>query len=472
MSTDDIFPDESKTYEEKLIAKKNIPLVVNKLHIRGCVKTNEKYVRSLFQPAQEAHTLQELLEAVSLSVEKLQRNGVLTSAVATCVPAEVAGAADVVIEIVEDQSTHLSTNTYIQNGKTTLETEFTKKNVFGNFENYSVKGSIGNDTSNSVDVSFVKPNVFLSHDATAKVFHFTSINQLMQSHDLKTTGVSLNFNRDALSNSLVSSSLTIGCQNRNVTNLPTQASKEIRHLAGASLKSYIEHRFTRNTTDSPTTPSRGSIIQIINEIAVLGSEHQFLKSQGAATLFYKPFKHDIIFGLDLKCGYIHSLGSRSSAVPLPDRFLLGGPGSLWGFEMNSVGPTGKHTSQTGVQPLSVVGFPQIVTNKSSSDAIGGNVLLNGNFNISSPIPKSPIFESLGARAQIFLNAGNLMNTSGDETLNAGFERFINSTKLAYGFGLKVPFLTGRVDLAWSLPLLSNSRDQNRFFQFGFTQSFK
>ena len=121
---------------------------------------------------------------------------------------------------------------------------------------------------------------------------------------------------------------------------------------------------------------------------------------------------------------------------LTDRFFLGGPLNLRGFQMNGIGPH---------------------NNKS---ALGANTYWVGGLNMYLPLPFKNVFNE-NLRVHGFLNAGNIMDKISTNSL-------LQNVRLSTGVGLVMSFGSKlRLEIGYCIPLESQPEDkQQSGLQFG------
>ncbi len=170
----------------------------------------------------------------------------------------------------------------------------------------------------------------------------------------------------------------------------------------------ITPRVTIERRDNPLNPSRGFFSEFSLEIAddflgILDSE-QFTKLSMRHSHFFRLGEH-FVFGANIRLGFAVGgvlSGFKSServALPLSERFFLGGVSSLRGF---------------GRDLLDTVG----------SDQIGGDVSINGNVEL-----RYPFVRSVGLYGAVFVDVGQLAANVTD----LRFDEF----RPTAGFGLRL-----------------------------------
>jgi outer membrane protein insertion porin family len=151
---------------------------------------------------------------------------------------------------------------------------------------------------------------------------------------------------------------------------------------GAQTSRSVIFGATRNTTDRYIDPSRGTIQSGTVQYAggPLGGDSQFLKYLLDAKAYY-PVTASTTFSWNLLWGHVISTdgGWASGEVPLFERFFLGGPYSIRGFESRSLSPTDPNTGEK----------------------TGGNKELVANFEY-----QFPLIGDIGFKGVFFLDMGN------------------------------------------------------------------
>jgi|SRR5579872_5711801 len=184
----------------------------------------------------------------------------------------------------------------------------------------------------------------------------------------------------------------------------------------------------RDRRNSPADPTRGDFENVDLAVAVkpVGSSVDFFRIfiQNST---YRPIGHRLVFARSTRFGVQTPYGStRSTDIPLPERFFAGGGTSLRGFALNQAGPR---------DPVS--GFP-----------IGGQALLVFNQDLRFPMHLPVIGDRLGGA--VFYDAGNV---------------FPSIRKISLRLSPPVPTLGSTVD-AFNRPMnvcLANCTNELNYF---------
>lgn len=212
--------------------------------------------------------------------------------------------------------------------------------------------------------------------------------------------------------------------------------------------------WARDTRNDFLLPSAGTYHAISAEIALPGSDLEYYQLSYNFEHYMRLFPW-LIFKVGADLGYGDSYGSTrskqctefdDSEVPIPGtgshcglpffrNYYAGGPGSLRGFQQNTLGPI---DSSTGLdQPL------------------GGAVKTIGTFEFYFP----KLIKASGTRASVFLDYGNVFASTSD----VSFKEFRASTGLA----LQWQSPLGPISISYAFPLKKGDNDEIERLQFNF-----
>jgi outer membrane protein insertion porin family len=267
-----------------------------------------------------------------------------------------------------------------------------------------------------------------------------------------------------------------------------------------------------DTRDVASDPSQGSLIQGTAELSLPPGTAQFIKSDmkvqahrqiGPPVLGQAGMVVSLTgnLGLAMPLGALSPLlsspadespaaGSKwlhfplsepNLHIPVADRFSLGGPLSLRGFDMNGVGPRsfsgrGHHLESHGSNRY---GRPHGYM-APIGDSLGGVGVASAAAILSVPLPFRDMSDKLsGVRAFTFLNIGSLGNPQYwaqfyCRQLGTGVMSrvpFWGAPRASAGGGISVAFAPSvRLELTYSVPLLKSDHDSTRGFQIGLGMS--
>ncbi len=211
-----------------------------------------------------------------------------------------------------------------------------------------------------------------------------------------------------------------------------------RHdLNGEQLVSQPSITLSRDTRDSLLNPTEGYYASLFSSVSpkILGSSSNYYRLEGKESFYYSLFDKAIIMMIGGKVGTVSAFNRDNNAVPVFERYFLGGGDTIRGFEYRDVSP------------------------KYNKRSIGGQTMLLLTGEVSHPI-WGPV------RGAAFIDAGNAWRNSYSidfSTINVG---------VGYGLRIQLPVINAPVRLDLGYPVVNkvkNSSDRLRFhFNVGFT----
>jgi outer membrane protein insertion porin family len=139
---------------------------------------------------------------------------------------------------------------------------------------------------------------------------------------------------------LVEGTLSYTYQIVDINNVASDASPIIQALAGKTHISMMSLSLVRDTRDKIINTTRGYRAEFITSLAggPLGGDTDYYKLEFRGSQFFPVFRfQNQVLSLVGRTGTVESYG-KSADVPFFDRFFLGGPDDLRGFEYRDVGP--------------------------------------------------------------------------------------------------------------------------------------
>lgn len=199
-------------------------------------------------------------------------------------------------------------------------------------------------------------------------------------------------------------------------------------------------------------PTAGRSQSLSFQMTVPGSELEYFRINYSGQIFF-PLTRLLNLRLRTDLGYGDAYGGTES-YPFYKNFFAGGPGSVRGYESNSLGP------RTTPSPLDPFGEP---------DPIGGNILIEASAEILFPLPF--IKDQRQIKSVLFLDAGNVFNNNClDISVNC---LDVSEGELRYTLGFAVTWITGfaPISFALSYPLNEKQGDETETFQFELGRTF-
>jgi len=213
-----------------------------------------------------------------------------------------------------------------------------------------------------------------------------------------------------------------------IDNVSALAPIQIIDQEGQTITSAVTLSLNRDSTDDSIFPTRGTKagISVTEAGGILQGDANY--TQYGANLFaYFPLPLDVVFGAKGRIGYIQA--HDGTAIPIFDRYVLGGINTLRGFRY--IGPT----------------------NPGTEDVIGGSTMLCFNFELVFPFIKDS-----GMKLVAFYDAGNAWNDN----------YYINDLRQSVGLGIRWYSPIGPLRLEYGYIVNRGGIDDNSPGRFEFT----
>lgn len=220
----------------------------------------------------------------------------------------------------------------------------------------------------------------------------------------------------------------------------TSTSLVITEQEGDSVLSSITAAINRNSTDYYQDPSSGGISKFTYEYAGLGGTEHFAKVVGSHRHFW-PLFWDTVVSLHGQIGYVYK--TTDEAIPIDEKFFLGGLRSIRGFDTREVGPKEPDLNSAG----EIIGYTFIGGEKSAF------------FNLEYLIP---ISKSLGLKGVVFFDAGNAWL---DE------EDYFQEMRYSAGGGIRWFSPLGPLRFEWGYNLDPKESEKRTIFEFSIGTAF-
>ena len=188
----------------------------------------------------------------------------------------------------------------------------------------------------------------------------------------------------------------------------------------------------RDSRDNPLNPERGSFLSLNVLVApqALGSDFDFVKEYGQVSLIYALGRSPFRWAHGYRLGLIQVFGHQR--LPFDDLFRAGGPNSVRGFDVDSLGPR-----TTNNQPL------------------GGEALIVINQELRYR-------HDTGLGAAVFYDAGNVFAKVSDFDFNL---------RHSFGVGVRYDSPLGMMRFDIGFPLARRPDEHTYRFHFGLGQAF-
>ncbi len=254
----------------------------------------------------------------------------------------------------------------------------TRENLFGRGQSLSLSVYRGG-ASRSLSLRFAEPWLF-DKDISGSITVYGS-NREYYEYTAKSVGGALGvgFPLEAWGlGDLTRGSVRVSHDSSDISDIGGTASRVIQEMAGKNVTNSIAFGIGRDSRDRPLFTSKGSVNSFSIETAggFLGGDVAFNRFQVSAE-WYFPLFWSTVFMARGTAGLIKPKGETK--LPVFQKYILGGPGSVRGFDDYSISPRDPVTG----------------------DRIRGEKMMYYNFEYRIPIRKG---EMVGV---VFLDAGNV-----------------------------------------------------------------
>lgn len=320
-----------------------------------------------------------------------------------------------------------------------LSLRLAERNLLGKGQNLALSTTLAEE-QNQIELSFTEP-YFQGQPVSVggDIFRVVTENDNQGSYDLERTGSRLRIGYKLSQNWYQRWRYTVA---RRVQK-PQPGNVTIRRDSTTS--SVVGHEVAYDTRDNRFNPTSGNILSVSNDLAGLGGQARYLRTDVRGTQ-YLPMskKPPVTLALSARVGAIYGLGRD---VKLVDRYFLGGR-TLRGFEYGGVGPRlNSNSSGPGI-------------------ALGGNYLATTSAEAIFPVSLSA--EDLGLQARLFAEFGTLTGVDDYNSRNFDDDASIRGS-LGFGISWTTPLGPLRLDFAW--PVVKEDFDKDETILFSIGQQF-
>lgn len=349
-------------------------------------------------------------------------------------------------------------------------------NLFGNGQSLGLQAQISG-IRRTINLTFTEP-YFLQSDFSLSATLFDQLSNLTQFSQRSRGGavtlgyplvdpevnVSLTYNAtlDEVSTDPQSTLLGAGA----LGTASTQRYGSFSNLPLANLfndgwTSSLRPSISYDTRNDRLAPTSGVYLSLSTEWAskYLGAQNEFLRHRWTGR-FYVPLFWKLVIKLNSNAGMVTS--PNDSGVPIFARFFLGGILDVRGFQFRDVGPR---------MPLLQSTDPNAAPYPNGQN-IGGNLMYYQNLEL-----EAPIFEEVGLKAVLFIDAGNAWNLEGNYCEAAGGANLypvispcfsaeaLTHMRTSWGFGFRWFSPMGPLRFEWGFPFKPLPYEKAHLFQF-------
>ncbi len=410
--------------------KRGIKVHIGRIEIEGNTKTRDKVIRREFWVSEGGSFSKTLLED---SLGNLRRLGYFEDVKVETEPGLSADEMNLKIRVKEQPTGAFS----IGGGYSSIENfivmaDISQRNFLGRGQQLTLRGYIGGITKRYT-FDFTEPYLFDTRLSTGfqaykwdiEYMDFTKIS----------SGGEMRLSYPVGHYSRIFS--TYRFERAKTTDFATDpetgepiASRLITELADGISTSSLRLGFRRDTRNRYFYPTKGTILSSSIEFAggPFQGDSAFTRYETSASIFI-PLFWDTVGFIKSTIGYISRRGK--GLLPLFERYYLGGPNTLRGYDFAAVGPRDPETDEL----------------------IGGNKMLLFNLEF-----RFPIVQSIRLTGMVFLDAGNAFDD--DE----GFS--LTDLRKSVGLGIRWFSPMGPVRIEWGYILERRPDEPSGNWEFG------
>lgn len=238
-------------------------------------------------------------------------------------------------------------------------------------------------------------------------------------------------------------------------------SRQVGSLFNGGLTSSLAFSIRFDNRNDVFFPSKGSFHSARVEFAddvITSSQVEFVKTD-IETRWYFPLINPFILRLNGQLGIVSNIDPRKP-VPLQERYLVGGPQTIRGFQRFSLGPARDTPRASEDYGSSLTPF-----------RLGGTKQL-----LLTAEIEFPIFTAINLRGVLFADAGNAFDTNQPFTLVPDLFQndandFDDALRTAVGFGFRWFSPIGLLRFEWGIPLRRLSTEEPVVFEFSIGNAF-
>ncbi|OWF52048.1 sorting and assembly machinery component 50 homolog [Mizuhopecten yessoensis] len=424
------------------------PAKVQRVLIEGLERTKEDLLIPKVQDTFTAENFEQVVKKCVESKAQLQELGIFKTVQITVDTCKVPGASETAYDVkflVEEKRFEGGIHTSAGNNDVESSLTLGLNNLFGRAEKLTAKyahtRNFRSKKNNQAHIQFTKP---LNGNPDVRLIvggYNTNTDVPLSGYKEASKGILTAF---TFPSTLGSHIVQWDGVWRDLRALTRTTPFPIREQAGHTLKSSVHHTLTADTRDDKILPHTGYLLKAVQEYAGLGGNVEFVKLNSEFQVNREILPH-IVVQLSTACGTMWGLG-RDKRVTVNDKFFLGGPLSLRGFQDRGVGP------------------------QVEGNALGADAYWLCAAHVYTPLPFKPGLGGFGNffRSHAFVNIGNVGALELDKSVKENIEQLSEEFRLAYGVGVVLKLGNiARMELNYVVPVrVFNGDCVNPGIQFG------
>ena len=371
---------ETKTVDVVFDVKEGPRVYINRIDIVGNTRTLDYVIRREMNVS-EGDAYNRVL--VDRSKNQVKALGFFKDVDVTETPATQPDRTNLQVKVTEQPTGELSFSAgYSSVDQLVLDLGISERNFRGRGQDVRARVSVGSQQK-QVDFSFTEPR-FLGRDLRAGVDLYSyRYNYSQTAYDTSSTGIGFRLGFPLTQNASMSLRYTLRSDRVTIDSSlcsGAYASTVLCQQQGANVTSLLGYGVRLDRRNDPIQPTRGYYADLSQDLAGVGGDVHYLRTEGDAG-WYHGFNKDFILSATATAGYIE--GWSGDPVRINDRFYKGG-NTFRGFDTAGIGPRD--------------------TSFGRDDSLGGKLYAVGSLELTIP---TYLPEQYGIKAALFSDFGTL-----------------------------------------------------------------
>lgn len=393
-------------------------LKIVQIRFQDLKRTNTDFIHKIFSPLYSVNSVDDLKRKLSSIMHKVNRLSIFKESSIDITESDSSSEGLVLTFRGIEKNYSLKAGTEVQKDDVAFRFGGHWINILGKGESLEANASYGLACTTPLSLSFKKP-LYGDPDRVLEFFlsSCSSGRQIWQPYKCKTdqAGSAISF---PLGDNGTNVLKAVICQRTAYDFIPTSSPSYLNH-AGTVVKASLINQSAFDRRDDRVLPTKGSLWKHQTEISTIQGNCNFMKQEAYGQISF-PIHRLLTLGISGRCGFIKVVNGNHNLLSSLDKFHMGGPNSIRGFQVNSLGP------------------------KEASNTLGATYVAESCVNLSFPLSESLKI----VRGHLFLNSGVLTNQLSHLTRQKLYSSF--------GCGIVANLGGARFEMNACYPVVNNS----------------
>ncbi len=438
---------ESLTVDVVIQVQPGNPVYLNRIIIQGNSSTDDEVIRREMRQLERALVINKKIQT---SKSRLERLGYFSSV--NIRKRAITGRddmVDLVVTVVEAKDSQINIQGgFAQGSGFFAEASLTQSNFMGKGVDFSASVTV-DETTDKYSLSVENPYFTIDGVSLGADVYYSRTDygeEDFSTYATNTVGGRVTVGYPLSENQRVSYAVGV---NRDELYLEDDATLEMTDFVETYGDTYnistVKFGWIYNTLNGTFKADRGAYLGWNTEVGIPPGDLKYYRSTLNAQKYFH-IADDFAFRLHSELGYGGGYGEVDT-YPFYKNFYSGGSGSVRGFTINSLGPTG--TTDDGEE---------------SEDTIGGNIQVEYGAELIVPTPFAKNQSSF--RTSFFLDAGNTF-TDKCRSDNPSCYTGVRYSDIRYSVGVDFTWISPIAPLSFSYGIPLNARDSDDITNFAF-----